>query len=164
MNDYLTKPVSPHALAAALDRLLPQVEGPARPAPTEGAAERVDGELVFDREAMLARLMGDRELARVIVSGYLEEIPEELEALQRFLAAGDAPAAQRSAHSIKGASANVGGEAIRAAAYEAEKAARAGNLEAVAGLVPELERRFAELKDAMIEFSGGPEPEAGEGQ
>jgi PAS domain S-box-containing protein len=166
MNDYLTKPVSPHALAVALDRWLPRraartLQLPA--APVE-ATVGDDGSRVFDREAMLSRLMGDRDLAAAIVEGFLGEIPEELQALRSFVAVGDASAAQRTAHSIKGACANVGGEAMRAAAYEAEKAARAGNLDAVAGLIPDLDRRFGELKAAMVEFTAPVEPGAGEGQ
>ena len=63
--------------------------------------------------------------------------------------AGDTPGAERQAHTIKGASANVGGECLRAVAFEMEKAAKAGNLEAVMARLPEMERQFARLKQAM---------------
>jgi PAS domain S-box-containing protein len=165
MDDYVTKPVSPQALAEALERWLPR-EDSARPAhaPTgpEAASPAVAGDPeapVFDRAGMLARLMGDEELARTVVDGFLEDVPRQIEALRNYLGAGDAQGAFRQAHTIKGASANVGGEALRATALEMEKAGRAGDLEAVTVRLPELESQFARLKEAMHDFVDPNEPE-----
>jgi HPt (histidine-containing phosphotransfer) domain-containing protein len=108
---------------------------------------------------MLARLMGDEELARTVVDGFLEDVPRQIEALRNYLGAGDAQGAFRQAHTIKGASANVGGEALRATALEMEKAGRAGDLEAVTVRLPELESQFARLKEAMHDFVDPNEPE-----
>ena len=171
MNDYVTKPVSPRALAKALDTWLPRggsVETEAEPAaqpaaratPTLAAqpAEPVAGEPaeapVFDREAMTARLMDDEDLIAAVVDGFLEEMPGEIETLKRYASEGDATAARRQAHSIKGASANVGGEAMRAIALEAEKAGQAGDLEAIMASMPRLEIQFALLRDAMVRQIG----------
>ncbi len=122
MDDYVTKPISPEALAEALDRWLPRDDvappprapgGPAAAAPANaGGAEAP----VFDVAGMMARLMDDEELARIVVDGFLEDVPRQIEALRGCLVAGDAPGAIRQAHTIKGASANVGGEALRAVA------------------------------------------------
>ena len=166
MDDYVTKPVSPQSLAEALDRWLPR-EDTARPAhaPTgpEAAAPAAAGDHeapVFDRAGMLARLMGDEDLARTVVNGFLEDVPRQIEALRSYLGAGDVAGAFRQAHTMKGASANVGGEALRAAALEMEKAGRAGDLEAVAARLPDIESQFARLKEAMHDFTDprGPEP------
>jgi signal transduction histidine kinase/DNA-binding response OmpR family regulator len=166
MNDYVTKPISPRALAKALDTWLPRkrvVLGPV--APTKAEATTTVGEpaaQVFDRAGMLARMMGDETLAAAVVDGFLEGMPGEIEALRRHVAAGDAPAARRQAHSIKGASANVGGEALRAVAFAAEEAGQAGDLEAMMAHVPDLESQFALLEAAMRQADGhyGTEPGA----
>ena len=104
---------------------------------------------VFDREAMLERLMGDEDLAQTVIAAFLEDIPRQIEALQGYLDAGDAPGAERQVHTIKGASANVGGEALCETAFEMEKAGKAGDLETVKARMAELDKEFGRLKMAM---------------
>ena len=163
MNDYVTKPVSPRALSEALERWLPRdggseaVPGPSVPETARPAAvsDGQEAELpVFDRAGLLARLMGDEELMRMVVEGFLEEIPTEIEALRGCLASGDATGALRGVHTIKGASANVGGEALRAAALETERAGQAGGMNAIIARVPNLESQLARLSEAMRNFAG----------
>jgi PAS domain S-box-containing protein len=136
MNDYLPKPVTPQALVEVLEKWLPK-EVAHRPS------------LVFDRAALLERLMGDEEVAGTIVDGFLRDIPRQIQALREFLDAANAPGAERQAHTIKGASANVGGEALRAVAHEMEKAGKAGDLAAIKARMADLEAQFEALKDAM---------------
>ena len=54
------------------------------------------------------------------------------------------------AHTIKGASANVGGERLRNAAFQVETAVRDGDLSRAASLIPEVELQFDRLKEAML--------------
>jgi HPt (histidine-containing phosphotransfer) domain-containing protein len=103
---------------------------------------------------MEERLVGDEELERLVVGGFLEDIPKQLETLKDCLTSGDATGALRQVHSIKGASANVGGEALRAAALETENAGQGGNLDAIMARMPDLEFQFARLKEAMSDFAG----------
>jgi PAS domain S-box-containing protein len=166
MDDYVTKPVSPQALAEALERWLPRepaaipVHAPTGSEAAAPAAAVDPGAAVFDRAGMLARLMNDEDLAHTVIDGFLEDIPRQIEALRSYLSAGDAPGMLRQAHTIKGASANVGGEALRAAALEMEKAGQAGDLEAVKAHLPDLESQFARLRDAMNDFTDEKRPEA----
>ena len=108
--------------------------------------------LIFDSPGMLARLMDDKDVALMLIDCFLEDIPKQLLALRGYLEADDATSAERQAHTIKGASANVGGEALRAVATEMEIAGKAGELKAAAARLPELERQFASLKEAMNKF------------
>jgi HPt (histidine-containing phosphotransfer) domain-containing protein len=59
---------------------------------------------------------------------------------------------------MKGAAANVGGESLRAAAFEIEKAAAAGQLADALTRLPDLESRFARLKQAMQDFADEKRP------
>jgi PAS domain S-box-containing protein len=155
MNDYITKPVDPRALAEALERWLPKRKAAA----TDQAKGMRAGKasvyglktetLVFDKTGMMARMMDDEALARMVVEGFLEDIPHQIEALWSYLEAGDAPAAERQAHTIKGAAANVGGERLRALAFDLEKTGKAGDLAAVKARMVELNEQFAALKEAM---------------
>jgi CheY-like chemotaxis protein/HPt (histidine-containing phosphotransfer) domain-containing protein len=152
MDDYISKPIAPQALAEALEKWVetPQGRSPAVSAPG-GAAEPSAGPPVFDRQAFMARLMGDEDLAKDIIAGFLEDIPKRILALRGYLDQGDAGSAGSQAHAIKGAAANVGGMALSAVASEIEEAGKAGRREELAALVPEMERQFALLKTRMRE-------------
>jgi two-component system sensor histidine kinase/response regulator len=100
---------------------------------------------------MLARLMDDEELIRLVVDGFLEDLPRQITALKAALEARDAPGVERQAHTLKGASANVGGERLREVAYEMEQAARAGDLNAAGIYLAELEAEGMRLTHAMTE-------------
>ena len=155
MNDYVTKPVSPHALADALGKWLPKEtaattkQAPGAPKETASVSDPEQKAPVFDKAGMMARLMDDEDLARTIAEGFLADLPRQIEELRGYLEAGNAPGAERQAHTIKGASANVGGESLRAVAFEMEKAAKAGDLDTVNARMAELETEFDRLRQAM---------------
>ncbi|HTP04413.1 MAG TPA: response regulator [Nitrospirota bacterium] len=149
MNDYVAKPIDPQALAEALEKWLPKKT---EPVTSEGTASFVAQEprsLVFDRASMMARLMDDEDLARMVTECFLKDMPRQIEALRYCLEAEDAPGAERQAHTIKGASANVGGEVLRAVAFEMEIATRTGDLNTAKAKMLGLEREFNRLKQSM---------------
>jgi len=106
-------------------------------------------ETVFDREALLERVMGDADLAELVVSTFLDDMPQQLLVLSNALESGDIAATGDQAHRIKGASASVGGEAMSAVAAAIETAARASDLSTVKALRPQLEVQFHQLKAAV---------------
>ncbi|HEY5387386.1 MAG TPA: response regulator, partial [Thermoleophilia bacterium] len=170
MDDYLSKPIQPEKLADVLARWVkpgaahePSIGGPRRVSPAaagepvasgewtvggDGAAEAAPPP-VFDQAVLLHLLDGDQDAVADIVAEFLADMPRQIEALGTALAAGDAASARRGAHTIKGASANVGAAALRAAAGAIEGAAASGDLESArrleSGAVRELERLQAEL-------------------
>ena len=91
----------------------------------------------------------DDSLMARTVAAFLEDIPRQIEALKGYLEAGDAPSAERQAHSIKGASANVSGEALREVASEMEKAGKAADLDAAKAGMPKLEAQFEKFKETI---------------
>ena len=179
MNDYVSKPVDATALAEALSKWLPKGgrkdEYPMSNTqfPTDEVANSLSpagGDLgveearkdenksldignsplpIFDKAGMMNRLMDDEALVRILIAGFLDDIPKQIDALRGFLAADDVKSAERQAHTIKGASANMGGERLRTVAAEMEKAAKAGDLKSVMVGLPELEKQFALLKQEM---------------
>jgi two-component system sensor histidine kinase/response regulator len=168
MDDYVTKPILPEALATALDRWLPREPPDTLPldrppgsdaATPDGTAG--SGTVVFDEAGMLARLMGDAELARTVIDGFLADVPRLIEALRGCVEQGDLAGALRQAHTIKGASAAVGGEALRAVSAAVEAAATAGDAAGVASRLPDLESAFAQLRETMAAFGGEVGAEAG---
>jgi PAS domain S-box-containing protein len=149
MDDYIAKPVTPESLARIVEKWLARLEASdsgSRPTPAPAAHSHA---VVFDENALLRRVMGDRSLVREVLNGFLGDIPKQIESLKSFLAAGDAQGAERQAHTIKGAAAAVSGDALRDLALKLEEASKAGDLAEVAASLGELSDQFARLKQAM---------------
>jgi len=154
MNDYLCKPVTPLALAEILEKWLSKDPDESGITNTDENREKADvsesvSSPIFDRAGMMARLMDDEDLAHTVIESFLQDIPLQIKALRGYLESGDAQKSERQAHTIKGASANIGGEALRATAFEMEKSAGAGNLSAAMAAMADLEAQFDRLKAAM---------------
>ena len=99
---------------------------------------------------MLSRLMDDEELMQRGNRRVSDRYAQTVAALRTLIELKDAQAAGRKAHLIKGAASNVGGEAMRAVAYEMEQAGKAGDLEVIAAGVEDLEYQFLRLRNALM--------------
>ncbi len=149
MDDYVAKPVTPKALGRVLRRWCAAVE----PAVEDGS-EPIADPGVFDGQGLLARLMGDAGLLREIATEFQADAPQRIAALKERVLAQDAAGVRYEAHTLKGASANMGGESLREVAEQCEQAAVEGDLSRVAGLLPELSARYEALARALTAFMG----------
>lgn len=113
------------------------------------AAGSGESAVVLDQSAALARLDGDGELYAEIVGIYLEDSPRQVAEIKEALNLNDADRAGKAAHSLKSASGNIGGEAVRQVAFLIEQHGKKGALELQQSLLPELETQFAKLVDAL---------------
>jgi PAS domain S-box-containing protein len=152
MNDYVSKPVSPQALAEALNAWLPQETSERRPSVSAGEAsvcQSVPEVPVFDRAGLVDRMMGDVAFADRILTRFLESTPPQIESLRESLDSGDAATAKRIAHTIKGAASNIGGERLHTVAFEIEEAARNADLPRAIRHFAELQSQFEQLKEII---------------
>ncbi|MDY7000977.1 MAG: Hpt domain-containing protein [Thermodesulfobacteriota bacterium] len=108
---------------------------------------------VLDKEGTLKRLQDDMEFLKILYGAFLEDLPKKLAALDEAVTGGETQMVQRTAHSLKGASATVGTPALREAALAMEIAAKEMDAEKVGTLHPELktlaERTFREMTKAL---------------
>jgi two-component system sensor histidine kinase/response regulator len=104
---------------------------------------------VFDQAGLLRRLMGNKPLAEKVVNAFLQTAPSQLSNLRRHLAAQDAPAACREAHTLKGAAATVSALALRSVALRAEQAAAAGKWARSEQLMADMEEELERLRGAL---------------
>ena len=154
MDDYLTKPIELPTLVAILKKWLKPKGEENQPTASEPDEKVVLTNpekklVVFDRVAFMSRVMDDKDLARVVLNGFLGEIPDEITQLKNHVAAGDARRVEQQAHKIKGACAVVGGEALRALAWTMEQAGKAGDMATARACVTELDAHFNALKEAL---------------
>jgi CheY-like chemotaxis protein/HPt (histidine-containing phosphotransfer) domain-containing protein len=153
MDDYLSKPISLALLAATLKQWLPQAPAvdvaTANPAARE---PRPEGDApVFDHAGLMKRVMHDERLARVVLGGFLQDMPQQLAMLRRQTEAGDGLQVGLQAHRIRGASANVGGGTMQAVAQAIEKLGNDGNLQEVSPLLAQLEAQFGRMQERIEE-------------
>ena len=76
--------------------------------------------ILIDREGALNRMGGDEELYMDLIKLFIDNAPEQITQLKEAIEAMDMDLAKRSAHSLKGASANVGFVTVQQAALQAE--------------------------------------------
>jgi HPt (histidine-containing phosphotransfer) domain-containing protein len=114
--------------------------------------------MIIDPEAIKALRElnpGDNDVfLKEIVGIYIEDTPQRLKDLKTSLAAGDIPLFTRTAHTIKGSSANVGAVALAAVAERLESLSRRDGLGGVAPLLADCEREYGQAADALRKLSG----------
>ncbi len=106
-------------------------------------------EMIFDKKQLLTMSADDEELASQVAGVFLYDIPRQITTLKEAITSGETKQAERTVHSIKGASATVGGEALREIALKGEILARDGKLDELSVIVPEIDAQFRLLKEAL---------------
>ena len=102
----------------------------------------------FDPSVLAGLLGDDPEAVAEIVGEYVADAPRQLVRLREALAAGDTDQVRRLAHTLKGASANIGAEGARAAALALEQAA-AGSFDQGGAPVEAVEAELQRLLEAV---------------
>lgn len=84
----------------------------------------------LDLDSTLGRLKGDKHFLHMLFQVFLDDLPKKLTALNSAFESHDMEAILRSSHSLKGACATIGAEALRDAALTLETSSRQGDLHA----------------------------------
>ncbi len=145
MDDFLAKPLEFRGLTEMLAKWL-QASGAGVEVHSAGPAVPAQAPTIFDSEALLKRLMGDRGLAGTIVKQYLEDFPSQLNHLRERVAEKDWQGARLQAHAIKESACTISAGGVRTVAMEMEHTAAAGELDDFSEL---LRRAAAEFEVLM---------------
>jgi HPt (histidine-containing phosphotransfer) domain-containing protein len=133
MDAYVSKPLRPQEVFAAIDELV----GRARDA-APSAQPVVD-------EAVLERLGGDLKLLREIAIVFEKTAPAYLAQIRTALNARDAGSLEGAAHTLQGAASNFGASELVELGQRLEQMGRSGELDQAATLVGPLEGALADL-------------------
>lgn len=152
MDFFFSKPLDLEYLARVLRKQSPA----ARPGAPEGSSATAfpwmtEGthQSIFEPESLLARLMGDHELANVVVGAFVQDCPSQLENLRKLVAAGDAAGVRLQAHSLKGAAASVAAPHLSAIAAVLESTAETGNTERWPALLESAVAAHVQFRDLL---------------
>jgi two-component system, sensor histidine kinase and response regulator len=178
MDDYLTKPVKPEELSAALNRLVGANAEPADRAPSAvaespdragagGAAAPVATapppvavgdtapEAGFDFSAALNYVGGDRELLDELIGIFVEDAPIRMKALRHAIGSGEATELTREAHTLKGSLKVIGATTAAGLAQGLEALGRDGNMGEADKLAIALEREMDRLLQSLMTTKRG---------
>jgi HPt (histidine-containing phosphotransfer) domain-containing protein len=109
---------------------------------------------IFDGQALMKRVMGDRILAGKLIAGFLQDVPNQLVNLRKLLDQGDLPGLRLQAHTMKGAAATLSAGSLRDSANAMQQAAMGDDLEGSAELLPRMEEQFEQLRAIMSSQDG----------
>ncbi len=147
MDEFLTKPVRPEELLAAIARLAPGTANRASAPSADFEARRV-----LDPAAALRACERDEDALRLLCRGLHEYLPKRMGELTRAERAADAVGIRETAHKLSTllfAFSTMAGDV----ASQLEDVAIAGDLEACAGLVARLEAMSAHLLAQTIDLT-----------
>ncbi len=147
MDDYMAKPFQPQVLADMLKKWLPkQSDCPQAENQPPSLEKKQSKEKILDWTGFLDRVMDDEILAKKIFNTFLIETPKRIAQIQKSIGSGDVLIAEREAHTLKGASANVGAVILQDIAHKIEISANDEDLTMAASFLPILEKQFMILK------------------
>jgi signal transduction histidine kinase/DNA-binding response OmpR family regulator/HPt (histidine-containing phosphotransfer) domain-containing protein len=163
MDDYVSKPVDPHSLMDVLSRWLPEAadsedSGAASPVVKDAALSIPEPQpslgpaCVLNLQQALWVTGGRMATFRRIAMVFVQHMPNRIQELREALRQNDLQEINRLSHSIKGASASVGGERLRDAAFAMEMQSRQGIADDLAGGVMRVETEFEALRMAIETF------------
>lgn len=146
MDDYISKPIQPDVLAAVIgDWIEPKAKN------KKEEKKEIAPNVIFDRESFSFRTMNDKELARTVITAFLDDIPVQLASLGESVEKYDFRQAEHISHRIRGAAANLSCPTLCKYASESETAAITGDREKLDILLKLLHESFREVTKALEE-------------
>jgi CheY-like chemotaxis protein/HPt (histidine-containing phosphotransfer) domain-containing protein len=148
MDGYLSKPIDPHKLFAAVE------EGGEGSMPTAAAAP-----VAFDEDGLRQRLGGDDELMTDVIQVFLEDLPARLAAIRDAVNNRNAGALHAAAHALKGSAGNLSAGGLFEAARVLERIATESRMDAAEAGWRRLSVEAANIIDVLRHHSpSGQEP------
>ncbi len=158
MDDYISKPIDPEQLRELVAKYGKNIQ-PAAEAETISTGQKdgkgpADKGLPIDMEAALKRAMGDSAFLEELIVHFIENLPDEIKALNDALDRKDAPGIAKRAHTIKGSAANLSADGIAKAAFELEQMGRTGNLANGQKIIDDLKDELSRLEEYVRRNNG----------
>lgn len=146
MDDYIAKPIHPKKLCDVIEKWL---NAPEEAHEAEIVHEPLPKDDIFDKDSFLDRLLGDEDLSKKIIKGFIEDSLRQIGILKEAFDNRDTNVIHSQAHSLKGAAANISATALKELAYQIEIAGETGDLIKAASLIPKLDEQFEVLKKSL---------------
>jgi CheY-like chemotaxis protein len=144
MDGYIAKPISPAELFTEIDRFSRRPEPASQKPPP-----LPPGEDCIDWQTAWANLEGDRNLLSELALLFLDDLPQQMEAIHRAVGNGQIHELERLAHRLKGSVGNFAAKPAFAAAFRLEQIACQGDSDQIPRAVDTLEYEVRRLQSAL---------------
>ena len=153
MDGYVTKPIRPAELAAAIERLLPRETLPStaveHPLPHKTLPSSKPASPPVDIEAARRLAAGDEDLRAEVAAMFIEGCRRHQAELRDAVQAADCVRLREIAHALKGSAGAVGATTAQALAAELETLSRDGHSDRLATVASELERELGRATEFL---------------
>ncbi len=145
MNDYLSKPIDPGKLLAALHRWLGDKQNVETTNSSQSTASEADDNDIWDQEGFMRRVLNNNTIANKVIDLFKTDTPKTIEQLEVAINQNEVEKVGMIAHKLKGSVANLGGIALAVLAQRIEKAGKNNDIEEIKELWPNLKPQFDRL-------------------
>ena len=157
MDDYIAKPIQMKTLAEAIGRAAMSRQRRAaaepKPAPAPGpadSAEPADNHILdMEQVGELISLDETRGVFAEFIGMYTSQAPERIAAIKMALLDNNLTDVSHEAHTLKGASANLGAAQVARVAKQIELASKRGEGSQIFGWLTDLETAYADAEKAL---------------
>jgi CheY-like chemotaxis protein len=147
MDGYVSKPIQPAALFAAMDQAIAQQ-------PVSAQEEAVpQSASVLDEKSLVALVSSDTRLIQELAGLFLEDSLRRLAEIRGALESGDLSLVQTAAHTLKGSAGSLCGASTANAALRIETLAEAGDLAQARMVYPALSEEVSKLQQALTRLA-----------
>ncbi len=153
-NDVVVKPIDSQGLWRVVRHWTGSDAGPpaaAEPAPPAAAENAADGMSLYDHAAAVHKSGGRPELAVDLLKMLLDELPEQGQALDTAVSAGDAERVRQQVHRLHGSAVYCCTPALAHSSGQLESAARRRDWDAISEWHAVLRQDVADLLDAGLD-------------
>jgi two-component system sensor histidine kinase/response regulator len=144
MDGYLSKPIAPAILFAAVER--DEALG------NEPEPEPAPAVTTVDRESLMTRVGGDIDLFNEIIQLFLQDCPARVAAIKTAVERADRDDIRIAAHALKGTAGNLSATALVSAARALERMGTEGRLEAAPAAFRHLAAQAALAMDVLRQW------------
>ncbi len=148
MDAYLSKPFTGEQIVGIVESFGVRHAGGV---PTGGPAAAQSAVVVASKAELMSEF-GDASLVTTLVDLFLDQAPKLVADIEKALAANDAVALERSAHTLKGSVGNFRAKNAWQLAQSIEYAGRSGDTSAVSDIFTELTEELARVKTALESY------------
>jgi len=155
MDGYIAKPINPAKLLAEIERFAPP------PEPTPQMVPPPSEDNCIDWRAAWVNLEGDRNLLNELALLFLDDLPQQMEAIHRAVNNLQNHDLERLVHRLKGSIGNFAAKPAFEAALRLEKIARQGDSQQFPQAVEALDHEIQRLRNALEDWVHKPSEDNG---